>query len=130
MTPTTDLQKLLAEATEGPWQIEDPLDLGPTVYQSTGKAFYDEHEVAFCRWPESKSDLPRKAVLANARLIAMAPDLAARVIELEAENKRLRESLKRMLLEFDFLIEANLIRDDRNDVIFVEARAALKGGEI
>jgi len=55
---------------------------------------------------------------------------AARVIELEAENKRLRASLGRMLLEFDFLIEANLIRDDRNDVIFVEARTALKGGEI
>jgi hypothetical protein len=39
-------------------------------------------------------------------------------------------ALKRMLLEFDFLIEAGRIPDVRNDVIFVAARAALaKAGE-
>ena len=54
-----------------------------------------------------------------------APDLAAEVLALRAENERLRASLKRMLLEFDFLIEANMIADVRNDIIFVQARAAL-----
>ena len=42
------------------------------------------------------------------------------------ENKRLRASLERMLLEYDFMIEAGLIPDTRDDVIFVEARAALE----
>lgn len=41
------------------------------------------------------------------------------------ELERLRAALSRMLLEFDFMIEANMIADVRNDVIFVEARAAL-----
>jgi len=43
----------------------------------------------------------------------------------QVENERLRESLKRLLLEFDFLIEDGYLADIRNDVIFDEARAAL-----
>lgn len=89
MTPTTDLQKLLAEATKGPWSINYgahyPYD--GHVYSQTA----DEHicgvfgEVNYgdVFSPIFKPDT-------NARLIAMAPDLAARVLELEAENKRLR----------------------------------------
>ena len=50
---------------------------------------------------------------------------AAEVLAIRAKNARLRTALKRMLLEFDFMIEANMIQDTRNDVIFVEARAAL-----
>ena len=45
----------------------------------------------------------------------------------EAESERLRAALERMLLEFDFMVEGEIIPDVRNDVIFVEARAALSG---
>ena len=46
---------------------------------------------------------------------------------LAAEIERLRAALERMLLEFDFMIESGVISDVRNDIIFVEARAALEG---
>jgi hypothetical protein len=63
--------------------------------------------------------------------MSVFPDIAPENVlpdrsTLEAENARLREALQRMLLEFDFMIEANMIPDTRNDVIFVEARSALK----
>ena len=45
----------------------------------------------------------------------------------DGELERLRAALSRMLLEFDFMIDANMIADVRHDVIFVEARAALQG---
>ena len=45
---------------------------------------------------------------------------------LTAEVERLRAALKRMLLEFDFMVENKIIPDVRNDIIFEEARAALK----
>lgn len=41
--------------------------------------------------------------------------------------ERLRAALKRMLLEFDFMVENGVIPDVRNDIIFVYARAALGG---
>lgn len=43
--------------------------------------------------------------------------------------ERLQTALERMLLEYDFMVEAGLIPDTRDDVIFVEARAALEGEE-
>ena len=42
-----------------------------------------------------------------------------------AETHRVKSSLERMLLEFDFLIEGGVLPDIRNDIIFDEARAAL-----
>jgi hypothetical protein len=47
--------------------------------------------------------------------------------EASAEIDKLRAALERMLLEFDFMVEGEIIPDVRNDVIFVEARAALSG---
>ena len=44
------------------------------------------------------------------------------------ENALLRAALERMLLEFDFMVERGVIPDVRNDIIFVEARAALAQG--
>lgn len=41
------------------------------------------------------------------------------------DHADLLSSLERMLLEFDFMIEAGLIPDVRDDIIFVEARAAV-----
>jgi hypothetical protein len=48
----------------------------------------------------------------------------------EAENKRLRASLERMLSDIDYMIEWGDIDDVRSDIIYVEARAALKGSEV
>ena len=44
-----------------------------------------------------------------------------------ADVEKLRAALGRMLLEFDFMVEREVIPDVRNDIIFVEARAALSG---
>ncbi len=47
--------------------------------------------------------------------------------EAAARIERLQAALERMLLEFDFMVEGEIIPDVRNDVIFVKARAALSG---
>lgn len=44
----------------------------------------------------------------------------------EARVKRLEGALERLLLEFDFLVEAGELPDIRDDMIFEQARAALK----
>jgi hypothetical protein len=123
MTPTTDLQKPFTDgelrALLEQYPARPPTMGGSNV--SHENSYLDHYVVS--AWEKKCSAILKRREDA-------APKLAARVLELEAENKRLRASLERMLLEFDFLIEANLIRDDRNDVIFVEARATLKGGEI
>lgn len=77
------LEELLAAATPGPWAqhlVDETLVTASnqevaTTYFGEG---YDEH-------PKRKA--------ADAALIALSPALAARVIELEAENARLREAL-------------------------------------
>jgi hypothetical protein len=65
----------------------------------------------------------------------MAPDLAARVIELEAENKRLREGLF-WIADIGFVQEkhAKQHADDccklARETLGSQEQAALKGGEI
>jgi hypothetical protein len=54
-----------------------------------------------------------------------APTLAARVLELEAENKRLREGLNQIAFERCEYTTG----EDHSRAIWI-ARAALKGGEI
>jgi hypothetical protein len=57
----------------------------------------------------------------------MAPDLAARVIQLAAENKRLREGVSIIKRSWDWWNED---RDDRCSSAVSDAiDAALKGGE-
>ena len=135
MTPTTDLQKLLAEATKGPWSYRpQPHDDWGTVRadrfhicQAHDPRFMDQDYLAKCR--EEKRD-PWEA---NARLIAMAPTLAARLLELEAENKRLREGLEFIAEEIDAGRHDGLPEPSpaHCDVaMWAVARTALKGGEI
>jgi hypothetical protein len=77
----------------------------------------DDHVILHCDNYES-----------NALLIAMAPDLAARVLELEAENKRLREGVLIIKRSWDWWNED---RHDRCSSAVSDAiDAALKGGEI
>jgi hypothetical protein len=121
MTPTTDLQKLLAEATSGPWCQPDGEEYGVSqenlprrpIHSFLGQPFYDKqpHDDWFAQ------------EMANARLIAMAPDLAARILALEAENKRLREGLTKIGALHP---EATELSVRIGKII----RAALKGGEI
>lgn len=75
----TDLQKLLADATPGPWVI------GPRVTKKNGAAYEricGGGWISFARvWVRMEGkgcDTPRG--LANARLIAMAPELAAALV--------------------------------------------------
>jgi hypothetical protein len=131
MTPTTDLQKLLAEATKGPWRVEQDTTL------IWGACNQDDTTTYGMGYPIAEAKLRTSGwnadpinwdtINANARLIAMAPDLAARVLELEAENKRLREGLVHIdAIEIDWTkgVDENLER------VKSIARAALKGGEI
>lgn len=132
MTPTTDLQKLLAEATKGPWMAlgTDPAE-GVDCFWIA--AFMRGFTKEIGSVNGSQNDPTQQA---NARLIAMAPDLAARVIELEAENKRLREGLF-WIADIGFVQEkhAKQHADDccklaRETLGYQEqARTDLKGGE-
>lgn len=94
---TNTLKGMLAEATPGPWcvadecvvwtQINDPIettyDIGyPIAEARRQKSFWNG-----TRWPEGQPE-------ANARLIALAPALAARVIEQDARIARLTEALR------------------------------------
>ena len=87
MTPTTDLQKLLAEATKGPWSISETSN-PPLIFQSTRDGGSGAWIASIYADKPGDHDYHK----ANARLIAMAPDLAARVLDLEVDNKRLREA--------------------------------------
>ena len=93
---------IVAEATPGPWcvadecvvwtQINDPIettyDIGyPIAEARRQKSFWNG-----TRWPEGQPE-------ANARLIALAPSLAARVIEQDARIARLTEALIRISIE-------------------------------
>ncbi|WP_299830689.1 hypothetical protein [uncultured Roseobacter sp.] len=106
MTQTDELKALLDEATEGPWRPEHSVGPeNPYGIANTGvwsQSLYDE-------WFEASEDeedaLDRSWVcgiwgkitdqdIADAKLIAMAPDLAKRVLELEGEAVRFKDALE------------------------------------
>ena len=121
--PTITNEQLEAWAKLGPWEWQKLAEFSsPKHSLGPGVLLTDERDGT--PWGDTIDQT-------NAALIAAAPALAAALLaEREAasgELERLRAALSRMLLEFDFMVEAGLIPDTRNDVIFVEARAALKG---
>ena len=62
-------------------------------------------------------------------IVKLRTEVEQNYIDLEEYRRdveRLRGSLQRMLLEIDFMVESNIIPDVRNDIIFVDARAALE----
>ncbi len=132
MTPTTDLQKLLDEATKGPWCQPDGDEYGVSqenlprrpIHSFLGQPLYDKqpHDDWFAQ------------EMANARLIAMAPTLAARVIELEADNARLRGGLMNIDALAPLRELMNMMHPNALTGLVLRmgeiARAALKGGEI
>jgi hypothetical protein len=120
MTPTTALKKLLAEATKGPWKWQKLFDFNsPKFSLGPGVLLTDERDGT--PWGDTIDQ-------ANARLIAMAPDLAVRVLELEAENKRLRHAVKVALNGFGRLVDFTETTDFDSEIAILER--ALKGGEI
>ena len=79
LTPAR-LEELLAAASPGPWRHSL---WHKTESLETWDVTVQEVEVAQCHWmPDDPVDTA--SVHANASLIALAPSLAARVIELEA----------------------------------------------
>jgi hypothetical protein len=146
----TDLQKLLAEATRGPWELRTVSIPHYLQNERSPEPHHDRSIYTAWEHPQLKDGEPIVVIAtgapavkggeyvgflhideANARLIAMAPELAARVIELEAENKRLREEneIARQALGHESGKYGNertwQALQDMN-----QARAALKGGEI
>ena len=68
------------------------------------------------RRAERMADMHREMCVENGRLSAVLPDLLG--------------SLKRLLLEFDFLVEDGTLPEIRKDIIFVDARHAIAKAEV
>ena len=81
---TETIKALLAVATPGPWTCEPH---GNTMALYAGRSG-TMHGLRLLNLDDGDWNFH-----ANASLIARAPDLAARVIELEAENARLRDAI-------------------------------------
>ena len=88
LTPAR-LEELLAAATPGPWHV-DGLHTSAVIVRMSPYAWRRVAET-------DASTFHNPNWRADAALIAFSPALAARVIELEAENARLREALGDML---------------------------------
>lgn len=87
---SADLDKLLAEATEGPWELDgiaiagsDPRS-GDVCYMGEPAQYPGDIARMLTNWQ------------ANARLIALSPDLARQVIALTADNAALRAKAEKL----------------------------------
>lgn len=135
---TDELEKLLDEATPGPWRIEDDTTCvwggcDPDDYSDRGMGY----PITTCRttpistWARGPDE---DAGEANARLIALTPTLAAEVIALRAEVATLRASEARMreaLALYSCADGCNDCPEDKRDRVDCgwTARAALQGGQ-
>ena len=129
-TPTTDLQKLLAGDTRRIFErlggVETPMMEGDNLSVLLASYFEDPDDETDDETGWGETALKGMEEVLEAIRAHFQP-LAARVLELEAENKRLREGLVHIdALEIDWTkgVDENL---ERAKSI---ARAALKGGEI
>ncbi len=86
---TVELKTTLAQISSPPWAV-DP-DTREGMEWNIHIIDYDFNRVCFSSNPGGNSV---KTTEANARLIAMAPDLAAEVLRLRAEVERLTEALR------------------------------------
>jgi len=111
MTPTTDLQKL------------------PTV-DTTSQRFKDAVAAYLAAMHGAQGEIlpPLYYAIKAWERAKIAPDLAARVIELEAENKRLRDAVKVALNGFGRLVDFTETTEFDHEIAILER--ALKGGEI
>ena len=95
----TDLEKLLAEVTPGEWRVEDRTTLvwgdcnqNDTSTYGMGYPIAEARRTPSASWAKGPKDYEEAE--ANAQLIAMAPDLARKVIAAEklAEALRLHQA--------------------------------------
>ena len=78
----SDLRKLLDEATLGPWEITDrKITKHGGAYDLISGLTWDDFARVAVRFDDDEADDAEG--LANARLIAMAPDLAAALLKAE-----------------------------------------------
>ena len=90
---TDELKALLAETTPGPWRYQRQNSHDPQVTSDFGGIADVGGYVEPC--PANKHDI------ANARLIAQAPALAAEVIALREREARLVDAAKGLLFAHD-----------------------------
>ncbi|MFY7925853.1 MAG: hypothetical protein ACOVN5_08575 [Aquidulcibacter sp.] len=123
MTPTTDLQKLADLATLDVERLEKELDITNADHIALWLASSGQMSISYLA-----------VQIANAYDRATA----ARVIELEAENKRLREGFSKIIQTASASVPEIKSPADQYEEGFSDAfdraadiaRAALKGGEI
>jgi hypothetical protein len=151
MTPTADLQKLLAVDTRRIFErlggVEAPMMEGDNLSVLLASYFEDPDDETDDETGWGETALKGMEEVLEAIGAHFKP-LAARVLELEAENKRLREGLRPFV---EATINADIDRMENNDCLFDvtwpsrrgftnrsiltiqnvrQARTALKGGEI
>jgi hypothetical protein len=126
-----DVERLLDGTTPGPWVLDGMTSQRATMEGKMHRIKLDGVFAVFVAgWGDNQDEA--KQGDANARLITAAPDLARRVLELEAEVERLRGALEEIERgwtdeadpDTGVLIQVNLSEDEMSDI----ARAARKGG--
>ena len=92
----TDLEKLLADVTPGEWRVEDRTTLvwgdcnqNDTSTYGMGYPIAEARRTPSASWAKGPKDYEEAE--ANAQLIAMAPDLARKVIAAEKLAKAVRD---------------------------------------
>jgi len=85
MTPTETLRGLLERATKGDWEVN------PDQIIRSGETWIGAF---LCGISDRQPYAKGHEATANADLIALAPALAQEVLDLRAENERLREAIQ------------------------------------
>jgi len=119
--------------TPNPWEVECVDDCGGdglALPVMVGLFIISGDEVVVCDvLTPTNGNLPTEELVSNARLIAMAPDMATELAILRVENEKLREVVK---MGRTFLAE---VQQDSfyffgaEQIEFENALAALEGGE-
>jgi hypothetical protein len=124
MMTDDELRKLLAEATPGPWDVE--LDVKPNKHGCVGINGEGWGDLAYAVVRMEFDDENCVEGIANARLIAAAPTLAAEVLALRAERDAAKELNQRWEKRVNRLLSMGvetLERAHRAEAALSEARA-------
>jgi hypothetical protein len=130
MTPTTDLQKLLAVDMRRLFErlggVETPMMEGDNLSVLLASYFEDPDDETDDETGWGETALKGMEEVLEAIGAHFKP-IAARVLELEAENKRLREGLAAIVTAGS---DEQIDYGETLEAVLKIARAALKGGEI
>jgi len=67
-TTQSALDALSEKATQGEWEVQEPIDIGLMIVEA-GKEAYEWRGIADLLFPDERGDIPRKQVIANAAFI-------------------------------------------------------------